>query len=152
VRSAATRYELTSTWRLDAPVGVVWDVFDAMVDDDDPFPWWPDLEVVGRDDDEIRVVTRSGLGYRLRLRLLALEQEPPVALRFRAAGDLVGFGHVQFVAESDATSRMDIAWTVEPTQRWMRRSGVVLKPVFAIAHAVVMRRGERSLRSWLATH
>ena len=148
--SGATRYELTSTWRLDAPVGVVWDVFDAMVDDD-PFPWWPDLEVVGRDADEIRVVTRSGLGYRLRFRLLALESEPPVALRFQAAGDLEGLGHVRFVAESDETSRLDITWTVEPTQRWMRWSGLVLKPAFVATHALVMRRGERSLQAWLAT-
>ncbi|GAA1729868.1 SRPBCC family protein [Aeromicrobium alkaliterrae] len=143
-------YVLVSTWTVAAPPDRVWAVFDAFVDDADPFAWWPDLVVDRRDGDVLHVATRSGLGYRLRFRLHSLRTRPATSIGFDASGDLNGTGDVELAPDEQGGTHVRITWTVAPARRWMRWTTPVLRPLYAAAHRRVMRRGERALSAWLA--
>ena len=147
---ARDRYVLVSVWRLDAPLADVWSVFEGLVDEPDPFVWWPDLEVQDRSGDVLHVVTRSHLGYRLRFRLHSLRTEPPHTLTADADGDLTGAGRIVLTTDPAGGTRVHVDWTVTADRAWMRWTRPVLWPVFVASHRFVMRRGERALRDWLA--
>lgn len=146
---AGGRYDLVSTWIFAAPLDDVWAVFEGLVDEPDPFVWWPDLSVEARGDDWLRVVTRSHLGYRLRFRLHTVRTEPPHTITIASTGDLTGSGRIALVADGAGGTRVQIDWAVCANRAWMRWTGPVLRPVFVASHRFVMRRGERALRAWL---
>ncbi len=138
-----------SRWDLEAPRQRVWEVFGTRLEHADPFAWWPDLVVTHRDDDEVHVETRSGLGYRLRFRLHDLWSQEPSILGFAADGDLLGQATVLFEERGERANTVVITWDVAPTLPWMQRGRLVLAPVFRLTHAAVMRRGHRALRAEL---
>lgn len=146
------RYSFVSRWSLAHPPERVWSVLEELLREDDSFVWWDDLQVLGRTEDEIDVVTRSGLGYRLRFRLHSLWSEPPAGLGFAADGDLVGEGRLRFDRTADGAAVLHIGWHVDASPWWMRWFGPLLRPVFVLTHAWVMRRGHRDLDAWLARH
>ena len=146
---SADRYVLVSVWRVASPLDDVWAVFEGLVDEPDPFVWWPDLEVTHRDVDVLHVVTRSHLGYRLRFRLHSLRAEPPHTITVAATGDLSGSGRIVLAADPAGGTRVHIDWTVTAHRTWMRWTRPLLRPVFVASHRFVMRRGERALRTWL---
>ncbi|MGJ9412266.1 hypothetical protein ACHAAC_06115 [Aeromicrobium sp. CF4.19] len=140
-----------SRWRLDHPRRAVWQVLQDLVGTQDPFPWWADLQVTGRTDDEIHVRARSWVGYRLHFRLHSLSTTQPRRIGLRSDGDLVGRADVELEADGDEACVVVITWDVEVTRGWMRMGAVVLRPLFVLMHAVVMRRGRRGLEAWLAS-
>lgn len=145
-------YELASCWHLDASRDRVWDVLEGGLAGPDPMPWWPQVRTIGRGRDHVVLRTRSRLGYALTFRLHDLRTSPPDRMAFAADGDLRGRGSLVFREVDADTSILDIRWDVDVDRRWMRLTSPLLRHVFVVAHANVMRTGERHLNAWLATH
>jgi hypothetical protein len=144
-------YVLRSRWRVQRSRQSLWDVLEALLATDDPLPWWPAVEVLGYDGDDLRLRASSHLGYALKFTLSDLRSHPPDRLTFRADGDLSGRGEVAFVDDGPSGSALEIDWRVDTSRPWMRRTSWLLRPVFVLGHHLVMRQGERRLNAWLAT-
>lgn len=95
--------------------------------------------------DELDLMVRSPLGYRLRTRLVVTAIVPEERIAAGSGGDLRGSGSALLHADGVGT-RVEIRWDVETIRRWMNVSAPLLRPVFVAAHAWVMARGERGLR------
>ena len=145
-----SEYVLVSRWQVDRSRESLWDVLEALLETPDPLPWWPSVQVVAYDGDNLDVRASSGLGYSVTFRLANLQAHRPDRLSFTSEGDLRGRGVVTFVELTPGTSAMDIDWRVATDRRWMRWTSWLLRPVFVVGHNIVMRQGERHLNAWLA--
>lgn len=145
-------YELVSTWSIACSRDELWDVLDDLLGTDDPMAWWPSVDVLTYDGRSMALRTRSGLGYALHFTLHDLQARKPEVLTFSATGDLRGTGLVTFREAGPDRSAMHIVWRVAADRSWMRWTGWLLRPVFVAAHQLVMRKGERQLGRWIATH
>lgn len=143
-------YAFNSQWLVAAPAGVVWRAIDGLLERDDPFGWWPSIRFVGRDGPSLWLEARSVFGYRLRLRLHDLARERGHRLTFASDGDLRGQGALALRPLGAGCCAVDIEWKVSTHRRWMRLSSWLLRPVFTLAHHVLMRQGEKSFRRWIA--
>lgn len=144
-------YVLVSQWTIARSRDSLWDELEALLETDDPMPWWPSVQVTGYDGAALDLRASSGLGYAVRFRLSNLEAHRPDRLTFRASGDLQGSGEVTFTPRGDDRVTMDIDWRVATEKRWMRWSAWLLRPVFVAGHHVVMRSGEKHLNRWLGS-
>ena len=144
-------YTFVTTWRLDAPREAVWDEIEAGLAADDPVPWWGAVTAtaVGEVSGGYDLRARSAFGYRLDFRARDLVVERPDALRFRSVGDLEGTGDLWFADTPGGGTTLTITWDVVATRPWMVRAEPVLRPVFVVAHGLVMASGERRLNRWL---
>lgn len=156
-------YDLRSSWLLPASAEEVWTV---IADVNMSWPsWWPNcsfagpLERVGpassTHEDILKATTahlsfKASLGYTLTITIHPTAVVTPREIDFDAGGHLVGTGRVTLTAEAKQTTRMDIEWRVRPTQRWMNLLSPVAAPAFKVAHAHMMRQGERGLTKALA--
>lgn len=147
-------YDLVSVWRAAAPREDCWAV---LADPRMTWPqWWPGVEALevhtsrASVGSSARLRFRSALRYALVLDLTVIEAQEPARVRVAVAGDLVGTGDVRVTAESPGSTRIDVAWRVRTSRRWMNALGPVLAPAFAATHAATMRAGERGLRAHLA--
>ncbi|MCW3478173.1 SRPBCC family protein [Neisseriaceae bacterium JH1-16] len=142
-------YCLTTRWRVEAPLEVVWEaIYHA-----DRWPaWWPGVEAVHEllpgDDCGIGAVHRytwkSVLPYRLSFDIRVTRIERLVALEGVAYGELAGRGCWQFTREGGLTVvRYD--WQVTTAKRWMNWLAPLARPLFRWNHDVVMRAGGRGL-------
>ena len=148
-------YEIVSNWRLPGPIERAYDV----LSDVEAAPrWWPQAyhrvgEIApGNADGEGRILeitTKGALPYELTWRLEILETEPPRLIRLRASGELVGFGEWQ-LAEKGADVALTYTWRVRAEQPLLRRLEFLLKPIFALNHNWVMRKGEEGMRREIA--
>lgn len=146
-------YAFESEWAVEASPSQCWAVLERALRDRSP-SWWPALHVAAvpaelRIGDEVVLEVRSPLGYRLRVVLTITELRRPWAIAASSIGDLAGRGRLDLV-EAPTGTVLTWLWQVEPTRRWMRVAGVVLRPAFAAAHAVVMRRGGRGFAAAVA--
>jgi len=152
---AGRAFRLSSTWRLDAPVEKCWAV---LADPAFSWPlWWPGVSATavhpapgGLAGSAADAVFRSPLGYRLSVRLEVERAWPVTRVLLRAGGDLVGQAEARLSSPAPGRTRVDVLWRVEPTPPWMVRTGPLLAPAFAAAHAAMMRSGERGLARHLA--
>jgi hypothetical protein len=144
-----SQYVLVSRWHVARGRESLWDALDGLLSTPDPMVWWPSVDVIGYDGDDLHLRAASGLGYAVTFRLSDLEAQRPDRLTFRADGDLRGSGEVRFVALGPASSAMDIDWRVTTDRAWMRWTAWLLRPVFVVGHHLVMRQGERRLNAWL---
>lgn len=154
----SSRYDLHTRWSLSAPIQQVWEV---MADPRMSWPdWWPQCTadaavtepaagdgLVGR---TAGVAFRAGPGYTLHLSIRPTRVQAPHFIEFDAGGDLSGIGRVVLMAVDAGRTAVHIQWLVRPTRRWMAILSPVARPVFALAHAAVMRQGERGLRVFLS--
>ncbi len=142
-------FEFRTTW--DVPCGrrQLWKHLDALVDSDDPMIWWPSVQVTESRPGRVSLRTRSAFGYHLNFRLTDLVLLEPDEMRFAADGDLAGRGVVTFVDDGPGRTSMLIDWQVSMVRPWMRRTSWLLRPVFTVAHRLVMREGERRFAGWL---
>jgi hypothetical protein len=147
--TAGSQYSFSSRWHLAAPQERVWQAFEKLLPTDDPFVFWPGMESERRGD-AIHVTAGSPMGYTLRFRVYDVEATPMTLVTLRADGDLLGRATMELGVVDDLTSTIDVSWHVDVTQPWMRRMRFVLRPVFVLAHDMVMRSGERGLNAWLA--
>ncbi|GAA3660618.1 hypothetical protein [Microbacterium marinilacus] len=148
----AAPYSFRTVWRVDALPDRVWRALTAAVTGRSA-SWWRAMRVVSparRIDrgEQMRAEVHAPLGYRLRLVLTLTRVRPGHAISAESSGDLEGRGSVE-VRREGAGSEVRFAWDVEVRRRWMRLLDPVLRPVFAVAHRMVMRAGERGLREAL---
>jgi hypothetical protein len=143
------RFELTTQWRLAAPLRAVWDP----IHDVAAWPqWWPSVARVetlaAGGADGIGAVRRlywkTALPYDLRFDVEVVRIEPDRLIEGRAFGELEGTGTWTF-AEADGVTAATYDWRVDVGKPWMRALAPLLRPVFAWNHGVVMRRGEQGL-------
>ncbi len=139
-------YRFVSTWTLRAPVDDVYRLLRH------PERWrWRGLERVQRleaaDDaggDVHRFFFRSPVGYTLTFDLRTTRAEPPHLLEARSEGELEGTSRWE-LHEHDSVTTAVLIWTVRTTKGWMNLAAPLARPVFAWAHAVVMRRGAQGM-------
>lgn len=148
--TGGARYSFSSRWHLDASQERVWATFEERLASEDPFVWWPGMHSERRGGDDIHVVAASPVGYALRFRLHDLVQTPITSVTLRSDGDLRGSAALELSPVDDENSTIDVTWRVDVTPRWMRMSGIALRPLFVLAHDAVMRAGERGLNARLA--
>lgn len=144
-------YEFRSRWHVRRDRESLWDELELLLDTNHPIPWWPSVQVVSYDGDDLELHAASHLGYGLTFRLSQLEARRPDSLTFRSEGDLRGTGEVTFLELDTDSSAMDIDWRVELGTSWMRRMSWLLRPAFVAGHHLVMRQGEKHLNAWLAS-
>jgi hypothetical protein len=142
------RYRFRSRWRLPAPVD---DVFDALGSVRDYPAWWPEVREVARVDEETaRVRCRSLLPYDLVFTMREERRDPAAGvLETSLAGDLDGFSRFTLRAEGAGTVA-DYAQEVVASKPLLRRTALLARPVFVANHRLMMRNGERGLRTFLA--
>lgn len=143
-------YELVSHWRVP---GRIEDAFAVLTDAPALPRWWPaaytrvretapgDARGIGRASE---IVTRGILPYDVNWRLELIESEPPVRLKVRAEGDLIGFGEWR-LRQDGSSADLTYDWRVRLGKPWMQRLEWLLKPLFVLNHHWVMRRGEAGL-------
>ncbi|KIC57417.1 hypothetical protein [Microbacterium hominis] len=144
-------YSFTSHWLLPVSVEECWARCEAALMAGE-VPWWPAVGLEPRrtalaPGDIVHLRVRSPWGYRLRVVLTVTDLVPARRLAAVSGGDLVGKGSLHLApASAPATgARLTWVWEVSATRRWMRLTAPVLRPVFAAAHTLIMRRGERGL-------
>lgn len=146
-------YRFVTEWLIQAPREAVWDeLFHS-----ERWPqWWRQLERVEErelgDANRIgcvrRFIWKGALPYRLAVDMRLTRAERPHLLESRATGELEGSGRWS-LREADGGTRARYDWNVRTTKRWMNRLAPVARPAFAWNHDMVMRGGERGLKSLL---
>lgn len=141
-------YRFTDVWSVAAHRR---SVFDALVDLLSWPLWWPDVRTVRKiDDDTAEITCRAVLPYALTIRLRRAEQDHRAGrLRVDMTGDLDGYCE-GVVRGSARGARLAIDQRVEVTKPLLRALAPVARPLFTANHAMMMRRGERGLRTYLA--
>jgi hypothetical protein len=144
-------YHFVTTWRLDAGPPAVWSV----VDDVEHWPqWWPgvcDARLLpeGPAGRRVALTFRAVLGYSLSFEADVVRTEPPHLGEARVSGDLDGTGRWELREDAGGTI-LTWTWQVEPRVRWLRLLSRPARPVFAWAHADLMRRGRAGLAARLS--
>jgi hypothetical protein len=144
---ALNDYWFRNVWLVGTAAGRV---FDALVDLTNWPRWWPDVRAVQQiDDDTAELVCRSTLPYALTFRLRrSVQDEQAGRLRVDMIGDLDGY--TEAVVASHATgARLAIDQRVVVTKPLLRVLAPVARPLFVVNHALMMRRGQRGLRTYL---
>jgi hypothetical protein len=143
-------YRFRSLWSVRATTSRV---FDALVDLANYPAWWPDIRTVTRlDDDTAEVVCRSILPYVLTFRLHRAEENPAQGrMRVDMTGDLVGYVQGVVAEHRTAGALLAISQRVVVTKPLLRMFAPVARPLFLANHALMMRRGQRGFRAYLAT-
>ena len=147
----ANVYEMTSRWEINASREHMWGVFDELLANSDPMPWWTSLQVLSNDGTTMVLKAHSPIGYALRFRVHDLVATKPDTLTYASDGDLRGSGSTTFRSVSANACTLDFRWNVSLDRAWMRASSLVLRPVFVLGHDLVMAQGEKNLNAWLAT-
>ncbi|GAA1845130.1 hypothetical protein ACFQZV_10210 [Microbacterium koreense] len=147
-------YSFASTWHIDAPVDACAAAFAEMFTSRDgraTDSWWRGVRVeraprrigVG---ERVVLGVRSPFGYRLRVDLTVTAWRQDREIAATSAGDLTGRGRITLRARSEHASSVTIVWNVKTERAWMSKTSFLLRPAFTVAHAWVMRAGERGLR------
>ncbi len=152
---SATRFHLTTDWRLAAPRHAVWQALIAV----EQWPsWWRAVVKVERLADGYahgigavrRMTWRTALPYTLTFAMRTSRIEPMTVIEGRAEGELEGLGRWTLSGNGALTNaRYD--WIVDVTKPWQRKLAPLLRPVFTWNHNVVMRWGEQGLARKLGT-
>jgi uncharacterized membrane protein len=134
----ARRYEMRTTWLLDAPRARV----AAVVRDYERWPaWWPGLEHVELLGGGRRAQRwRSPLAYRVTF-VAVLEREGDELIEGVALGTLAGAGRCTLADAAGGGTRVEFELEVVVTPAWMRALAPLARPAFAWGHRALMRRG-----------
>jgi hypothetical protein len=146
--SNLTHYVFRSVWQVQADFADVM----AVLNDLESYPaWWPEIRSVRPlGGDRFEVVARSFLPYELRFVSEAAPDEPsPGLINARLSGDMEGT--VRWTVEQvDAGCRLVYDQEVTTHKRLLNIMAPVARPGFKANHAVMMRHGERGLRTFMA--
>jgi uncharacterized protein YndB with AHSA1/START domain len=149
----ATRFDLTSEWRLDAPLARVW----AELTSPEAWPeWWRAVKKVetirAGDANGVGAVRRftwgTALPYSLSFNLTATRVEPMTLIEGEARGELDGTGRWTLAPDGAAT-KVRYDWMVDVTKPWQVALAPLLRPIFAWNHRVVMAWGLEGLTARL---
>nr|WP_296072913.1 SRPBCC family protein [uncultured Actinoplanes sp.] len=141
-------YHFTTVWRLTFPPG---EVFAVLADLGSYTAWWPGMRRIDRvDATAYETEVRSVLPFSLVFRTVTTRQDRQAGvLQADLRGDLEGFSRWTVAAE-DGGARATFEEEVIARNRLLRVLAPVARPVFRWNHAVLMNRGERGLRVFLA--
>ncbi|MEU3274588.1 SRPBCC family protein [Saccharomonospora sp. NPDC006951] len=141
-------YRFRAAWSIDAPAPAV---FAAVVDVARYPQWWPDVRTVSKvNEDTAELVCRATLPFALTLRMTRLEQDEHTGrLGVALSGDLEGSLTARVWEGPGSATRLEILQQVVATKTLLRALSPLARPVFRANHAVMMRRGQRGLRSLL---
>jgi len=144
------RYEFRNRWAVDAAPDSAYLVLAAL----DRYPrWWPEVrEVTKVSDQAYQVRARSLLPYDL---IFVTHQgtRDPVnrVLEARLTGDLEGVSRSTITpAPNGAGADLRFEEDVVANKALLRRLAPIARPAFRANHALMMRHGERGLRTYLA--
>ena len=144
-----SRFELLTTWRLEARRQAVWDT----LADVHAWPdWWPGLEQVieleagdaRRVGSRYATTWRGPAGYRVRFEFLVEEVDEPLHMAGSATGDLRGTGVWRLAEEAGATV-VTFDWRVDPARGWMRALSPLMRPLVLRGHDRLMDDGGEAL-------
>lgn len=144
-----THYRFHTVWELPAPPPDVY----AVLEQAETYPlWWPQVREVTPVDEHSGVIRiRSVLPYDITITAHAARRDPAEGvLEIGMSGDLDGWARWSFDAAGPGT-RARYDQEVHVTTPLLRRLAVPGRPFFRANHALMMRAGERGLRSHLAT-
>ncbi len=149
-------YSFVSRWRVPAPRERCWAELERVMGTGGDVRWWRGVSIPRpprrlAEGEGFTLAVRSPLGYRLTAALELVTVEGPRELEASAVGDLRGRGRVVVQADGPQASVLRFEWDVATERAWMNATAPILRPVFARAHAAVMRAGERGLRAALTT-
>lgn len=142
------RYVFSSVWSLPVPAVRVFAALSRL----DEYPaWWPQVRHARRIDDETcGLAVRSALPYTLRIVAHHARRDPAAGvLEARLSGDLVGHSRWTVLA-TPAGVRCRFEEDVHLARPILRRLGFA-RPAFRANHALMMRAGERGLRTQLGS-
>lgn len=150
------RYHFEDVWHAPCPPAVAW----AMIDDVAGWPrWWPDYRRVERLSPAAihgvgarwRVRVRANLPYTVAFTFTVVEHDPPRHVRVRVEGFFTGEIGWHLEPDADGTRLVlrEDTETQWPLINLVARLGG--RRLLEANHAAAMRRGERGLRSLLAT-
>lgn len=142
------RYRFTSTWLVDAAPVSVYRALACLRD----YPcWWPEVQSVAQvDDATAQVRCRSRLPYDLVFTTREERRDEAAGvLEARLAGDLDGFSRWTLHARPTGTAAV-FEEEVVVTKRLLRALAPVARPAFLANHWLMMRSGERGLRTFVA--
>jgi uncharacterized protein YndB with AHSA1/START domain len=149
----ATRFDLVSELRLDAPVERVW----AELMTPEAWPgWWravKKVETISDGDAKgVGAVRRftwgTALPYTLSFNMTVTKVEPMALIEGEARGELDGLGRWTLRPEGAGTYvRYD--WLVDITKPWQVALAPILRPVFAWNHNIVLGWGYEDLKTRL---
>jgi Polyketide cyclase / dehydrase and lipid transport len=141
-------YRFTSTWLVPgAPV----DAYAALETLDDYPEWWPEVKEARKlDENRFEVRCRSLLPYDLVFTSEQAVRDPETkVLEATLRGDLDGFTRWT-IQGSHGGSRLVFEEEVTANKRSLRALAPVARPAFRANHYLMMRHGERGLRTYLA--
>jgi len=141
-------YVFRSVWQVQTNVADVM----AVLNDIESYPaWWPEFRSVRPlGDGRFEVVARSFLPYELRFVSEATGDEPrPGVINARLSGDMEGT--VRWTVEQmGADCRLVYDQEVTTNKRLLNVMAPVARPGFKANHTLMMRHGERGLRTFMA--
>lgn len=148
------KYEFITTWRLDAPLELVWE---AIYHSEQWPEWWPGLmsvvELEKGDDSGIGNLRRYSwqgvLPYKLVFDMCTTRIDRPTTLAGTASGDLEGTGLWSFSEEGKGTV-LSYDWRVVTRKGWMNLLAPIGRPLFRWNHDQVMLWGRIGLERLLA--
>jgi len=148
-------YKFVDHWVIRAPMESVF----AHISDARTYSrWWRDYDRVTILNDvpfpyvggRAEFIVRSPFGYRLRLDVTVIAADPPRSITTQTRGELEGVGLWE-LREADGATHVTFTWTVRSVHPLLNRLERVAKPLFALSHAIISRRGARGLRRLLET-
>lgn len=144
-------YTFVTTWHIKAPLEAVWEKILHF----EKTNWWPGVRatLITRGDKDwigaaVDSTWRSWLPYTLALKLTVTEATPGKHLQVRSEGDLQGTGSWQFSEANNSVTAV-YTWSVSTRKKWMNFLAPIASPIFANAHHVLMKRGEKGLQKLL---
>lgn len=142
-------YMFLGVWEVDASPEDTYAVLEAL----DGYPdWWPEVKEVRRiDDDTYALRCRSILPYDLEFESARAIQDPTtLVLEARLRGDLEGFTRWDIKPRGRGGANAVFTEEVILNKTLLRRLAPAARPAFKANHALMMYRGRRGLRTYLA--
>jgi hypothetical protein len=141
-------YRFTSIWLVP---GAPEEAYAALETLEDYPAWWPEVREARKlDEERVEVRCRSLLPYDLVFTSEQAVRDPDAnVLEANLRGDLDGFSRWTIQGSPDG-SRLVFEEEVTATKRSLRALAPVARPAFKANHYLMMRHGERGLRTYLA--
>jgi hypothetical protein len=141
-------YRFRSIWRAPATPD---EVFHVLADLGNYPLWWPEVRSVRKvAEDCAELVCRSLLPYQLLFRAAhSAKDEGAGLLRARLTGDLDGFASWRII-RAGGGSRLIYDQEVTLRKSALRPVAVLVRPALRANHELMMRNGQRGLRTYLA--
>ena len=141
-------YRFRSAWRLDAPRG---DVYDALEELRRYPDWWPEIKRVTQIDDQTaEVACQATLPYELVFVTTQERRDRDAGmLEARMVGDLDGFSRWTITDDGSGTLAV-FDEEVVATKRLLQVLAPLARPVFKANHELMMRHGQRGLRTYVS--